>query len=232
MRHEHTLQDISEQNWEFARRLFHCVAAASRPLRVEELAEFLAFEFNEGQFPTYLPDWRLEDPIGAVLSACPCFLAVVNVRGSSAIQLSHFSVKEYLTSQRLAEAMDTFSRFHVSMTPAHTIVVQACLPRCGMFNFSVTSDDSLLSLRYSTVHLAADPRIEFHVPDFANAFGVPDMYIPKAPEGVVFWALILYLPFLRCNRVLHTFLAFAVTALPAHVNLLDASRKARTLHTL
>ncbi len=74
--YERTLLDISEQNWEFARRLFHCVAAASRPLRIEELAEFLAFEFNEGDFPTYLPDWRPEDPIGAVLSTCPSFLTV------------------------------------------------------------------------------------------------------------------------------------------------------------
>jgi ankyrin repeat protein len=34
---------------------------------------------------------------------------------------------EYLTSKRLADAKDTISRFHVSMTPAHTIVAQACL---------------------------------------------------------------------------------------------------------
>jgi len=138
--YERTLQDISEQNWEFARRLFHCVAAASRPLRVEELAEFLAFEFNEGDFPTYLPDWRPEDPIGAVLSTCPSFLAVVKIGDFPVIQFAYFSVKEYLTSNRLAEAKDTFSRFYVSMTSAHTIIAQACLGVLLHIDEDITND--------------------------------------------------------------------------------------------
>src|SRR5229473_3881321 len=126
--YERTLQDISEQNWEFARRLFHCVAAASRPLRVEELAEFLAFDFKAGPIPKFREDWRLEDPLDAVLSTCSTLLALVDVDGSSAIQFSHFSVKEFLTSSRFAEKCDTISRrYHVSMTPAHTLVSQACL---------------------------------------------------------------------------------------------------------
>jgi hypothetical protein len=36
--YEHTLEDIGDQNWEYARRLFQCVTTAARPLRVEELA--------------------------------------------------------------------------------------------------------------------------------------------------------------------------------------------------
>jgi ankyrin repeat protein len=122
------LEDIGEQNWDFAHRLFQCVAAAARPLRVEELAEFLAFDFEGGPTPTLLADWRPEDPSHAVLSTCSSLLAIVNVDGSSVIQFAHFSVKEYLTSERLANADDSrMSRFHVSMTPAHTIVAQACL---------------------------------------------------------------------------------------------------------
>jgi len=50
----HTLEEIDEQNWEYAHRLFQCVAAASRPLRAEELAEFLAFDFEAGSTPTWL----------------------------------------------------------------------------------------------------------------------------------------------------------------------------------
>jgi len=65
--YERTLQEINNTNWEFARRLLLCVAVVSRPLRVEELAEFLAFDFedSEGQIPTYREDWRLEDPVQA-----------------------------------------------------------------------------------------------------------------------------------------------------------------------
>ena len=126
--YERTLREIKGADWEFARRLFQCVTVASRPLRAEELAEFLAFDFNAGPIPKFREDWRLEDPLGAILSTCSTLLALVNVNGSPVIQFSHFSVKEFLTSTRFAEKCDTIScRFHVSMAPAHTLVAQACL---------------------------------------------------------------------------------------------------------
>jgi hypothetical protein len=68
--YERTLREIKETNWEFARRLLLCVCVVSRPLRVEELAELLAFDFKVGQIPKYREDWRLEDPVEAVLSTC------------------------------------------------------------------------------------------------------------------------------------------------------------------
>jgi hypothetical protein len=123
-----TLEEIKDTNWEFARRLFLCVAAASRPLRVEELAEFLAFDFKAGPIPKFREDWRLEDPLEAVLSTCSTLLALVDVDGSSVIQFSHFSVKEFLMSPRFGEKRDTISsRYHVSMTAAHTVLAQGCL---------------------------------------------------------------------------------------------------------
>jgi ankyrin repeat protein len=68
-------------------------------------------------------------------------LAIVDVDGSPVIQFSHFSVKEYLTSRRLLEEKGTISRFHVSMTRAHTIVAQACLGVLLHLNENVTKDD-------------------------------------------------------------------------------------------
>jgi len=121
------LEDIGDQNWESAHRLFQCVAAASRPLRVEELAEFLAFDFETRSTPTFLADWRPEDPENTVISTCSSLLAVVNTDGFPVIQFAHFSVKEYLTSTRLANAKDTIHRFYIPMTMAHTVVAQACL---------------------------------------------------------------------------------------------------------
>ena len=136
-----SLEEIEEQNWEYARRLFQCVAAASRPLYVSELAEFLAFDFDAGSTPTFLSDWRPEDPAHAVLSICSSLLAVVRQDfGSPVVQFAHFSVKEYLTSTRLAEAKDTISHFHVSMTAAHTIVAQACLGVLLHLDKTVTKD--------------------------------------------------------------------------------------------
>ena len=135
------MQDIGKQNWEYAHRLFQCVAAASRPLRVEELAEFLAFDLDTESTPIFRADWRSEDPAYAVRSTCSSLLAVVDVYGSPVIQFAHFSVKEYLTSKRLAEAKHTISRFYVSMTPAHTVVAQACLAVLLHLDEDITMDD-------------------------------------------------------------------------------------------
>ena len=61
--------------------------------------------------------------------------------GSPVIQFAHFSVKEYLTSDRLAKAKGAVSRFHVSMISAHTIVAQACLGVLLHFDENITEDD-------------------------------------------------------------------------------------------
>ena len=130
--YERTLREIQETKWESARQLLVCVTVASRPLRVEELAEILAFDFKSGAIPKFHKDWRLKNPVQAVLSACSTLLSIVNVKtslGSSQIvQFSHFTVKEFLMSSRFSEKHDNISRhYHISMSPAHTFVTQACL---------------------------------------------------------------------------------------------------------
>ena len=137
--YERILQDIDKASWRFALRLFQCVTVACRPLRVEELAEFLAFDFDAGPTPTFRAGWRPEDPISAVLSTCPNFLSIVKVWGFTFIQFSHFSVREFLTSNRLTE-VGGISRYHVSLTPAHTIMAQACLGILLYIDEYVTND--------------------------------------------------------------------------------------------
>jgi hypothetical protein len=98
-----------------------------RPLRVEELAEVLAMRFEAGKPPEYHSGWRLEDAQDAVLSACSSLISIVHVDGSPVIHFSHFSVKEFLASNRLASAGEHLSRYHILLQLAHTILVQACL---------------------------------------------------------------------------------------------------------
>ena len=124
--------------------MFQFVAVASRPLSVKELAELLAFDFEAGPIPKFDEALRMEDPGDAVLSACPSLLAEVEVEGSPIIQFSHFSVKEFLTSTRLAEASDIIHRrYHISMTPAHTLASQACLGTLLHLDKDVITRDSL-----------------------------------------------------------------------------------------
>jgi ankyrin repeat protein len=123
--YERTLLDIDEQNWEYAHRLFQCITVASRPLRVEELAEFLAFDFDEGENPKFDASWRPDDPNGAVLSTCSSLIAVVNVGDTAVVQFAHFSVKEFLTSNRIARGR--VSRYYILLEPAHLTIARACL---------------------------------------------------------------------------------------------------------
>jgi hypothetical protein len=136
------LQDIDRANWKYAHRIFQCVAVASRSLCIKELAEFLAFDFDAGPTPAFRADWRPEDPLNAILSTCSSLLAVVQLADSEAIQFSHFSVKEFLISTRLAETKDSISRYHVSRvrSPAHTLVAQACLGTLLHLDENITSD--------------------------------------------------------------------------------------------
>ncbi|KAH9046631.1 ankyrin repeat-containing domain protein [Lactarius hengduanensis] len=124
------LKGINKTQKDDTHRLLQCLAIAVRPLRVEELAELLAFDFqasSSGGVPKLKDDWRWNDQEEAVLSTCSSLIAVVPSGGSRVVQFSHFSVKEYLTSPRLAQSQGDVSRFHVDLEPAHTILAQACL---------------------------------------------------------------------------------------------------------
>ena len=123
--YERTLLDIDDENWAYAHRLFQCIVVARRPLRVEELAEFLAFKLDAGGNLTFEGNWRPENPRDTVLSTCSSLIAIVNVDGSPVIQFSHFSVKEYLTSSRIANGR--VSRYYIPLEPANLFVTQACL---------------------------------------------------------------------------------------------------------
>jgi ankyrin repeat protein len=128
--YERILRDINKANWDHAHRLLQCLTVAVRPLRVSELAEVLAVDFGTascGGTSILNTDWRWEDQEEAVLSTCSSLLSVVDEYGSQVVQFSHFSVKEYLTSPRIAGSSGDVSRFHVLLEPAHTILAKACL---------------------------------------------------------------------------------------------------------
>ena len=122
-----TLLGIDEEKREYAQRLFQCLAVSIRPLHLEELAEILAVRFDETKHATFNAAWRPENTEEAVISACSSLVAIVDREGSRVVQFSHFSVKEYLTSERLATAEERLSYYHILPEPAHTILAHAGL---------------------------------------------------------------------------------------------------------
>jgi Ankyrin repeats (3 copies) len=125
--YERILREIRKSNQGLAHRLMQCLVAAVRPLEVEELAEVLAFDFNAEGIPKLNQNWRWEDQEEAVMSACSSLVTIVKDGDSPIVQFSHFSVKEFLTADRLAEPMRDVSRYHIELEAAHTILAQACI---------------------------------------------------------------------------------------------------------
>ena len=125
--YEHILLGIDEEKWQFAHRLFQCLSVSVRPLRIEELAEILAVQFDTGALPHFHTGWRLSNAEEAVLSACSSLITVINVDGFRVVQFAHFSVKEFLTSHRLHLTTENLSRYHIVPHLAHTTLAQASL---------------------------------------------------------------------------------------------------------
>ena len=126
--YERILRKIKKPNRDHARRLLSCLVAAVRPLQVEELAEVLAVDYEDEEgIPRLNLNWCWEDQEQALLTSCSSLIAVVESDGSRVVQFSHFSVREYLTSDRLSTSSGDVLRYHIALEPAHTILGQACM---------------------------------------------------------------------------------------------------------
>ena len=179
--YERVLREIKKPNRDHAFRLLQCLVVATRPLRVEELAEVLAVDFDvEDGIPTLNTSWRWEDQEQALLSSCSSLISIVHGNGGDdkinkvehevdknedkdeddedneddkseddsndhdnarVVQFSHFSVKEFLTSPRLAAPIRDVSHYYIGLEPAHTIMAQACLSVLLRSDVRVDRDD-------------------------------------------------------------------------------------------
>ena len=120
-----------------AHRLLQCLVVAVRPLRVVELAELLAVDFDDGQGTPNLKlnsSWQWKDHGQALLLSCSSLISIVknddhididrDDGDSRVVQLSHLSVKEFLTSPRLATPRRDV---YIDLEPSHMVMAQACL---------------------------------------------------------------------------------------------------------
>jgi len=72
--------------------------------------------------------WRPENPEEAILSACSTLISVIDDKGSKIVQFSHFSVKEFLISDRLRTSeVGNIHKHHIRLDSAHTLLARACL---------------------------------------------------------------------------------------------------------
>jgi ankyrin repeat protein len=131
---------------------------------VEELAEVLAVDFDAtAGIPKLDENLRWEDQEQAVLSACSSLIAVVEDGYARVVQFSHFSVKEYLTSDRLATSKIDSSRYrHILLEPSHMIMAQACLSVLLRLDSHVNKDslENFPLASYAAQHLGDHAEFE------------------------------------------------------------------------
>ena len=127
--YERIVADIKKANKGQAYRMLQCLAVAVRPLSVAELAEVLAFDFDaaKGGIPELKSKWRWEDHEQAVLSTCSSLITIVPADDSPVVQFSHFSVKEFLMSDRVTMSTKDLSQYRIVPEDANTLIARACL---------------------------------------------------------------------------------------------------------
>ena len=115
------------------------------------------FDTAEGEIPKLNSKWRWEDHEQAVLSTCSSLITIVppddslsdvslfdvslfdvslfdnslsddsQPNDSPVVQFSHFSVKEFLLSDRLSTSTNDISQYHIVLEDANTLIARACL---------------------------------------------------------------------------------------------------------
>jgi len=189
--YERILQEIPKSNRVHAHRLLQCLTVAVRPLGVGELAEVLAVDFGAtGGTPKLNEDLRWDDQEQAVLSACSSLIAVVEDGPSRVVQFSHFSVKEFLTSDRLATSTIEASHYHhILLEPSHMIMAQACLSVLLRLDSNIDKD----SLHDFPLAWYASQYFGDHA-EFGNVFahirdGIDDLLDADKPHFAAYWWL-------------------------------------------
>ena len=152
--YERALKEIPKEKQQHAHRLFQCLVAAIRPLRAEELAEIFAIDFDLKSELSLLEDWRPVNPEEAVLSACSTLISIIEDDGSKIVQFSHFSVKEFLISDRLqSSGIGNTRQYHIPLDTAHAVLARACLTVLLQLDENV---DKKFLTRYPLVSYAAE----------------------------------------------------------------------------
>ena len=168
-----------------AHRLLQCLCVAARPLLVEELAEVLVVDFDkaDGATPKINEHWRRDDPEKAVLFSCSSLIMVVDTGHSRVVQFSHFSVKEFLTSDRLASSRGDISWAHIALHPAHTTLSQACLATLLRLDGSSSNDQverNFHLARYASQHWVE--HAQFEMVSLQIADGIQCLFDPTKPH--------------------------------------------------
>ena len=121
--YERMLSSIDKVSAADAKRIFTLLCCAKRPLTISELIEAIAVEL--GDEPRLNVDGRLDDE-DDIHRICPGLIDVdQQPTGPATVRIAHFSVQEYLESDRIRE--HEAAAFGIRKREAHTEIATICL---------------------------------------------------------------------------------------------------------
>lgn len=123
--YERMLLNIDEGSAEYARRTLTFLCCAKEPLAVAEVIEAMAVEL--GDIPRLNTKRRLHDQ-DDLHQVCPGLIEVVvnpDAKELSTVRIAHFSVQEYLESERIRQ--QRVAMFHVETEKANAEIASLCL---------------------------------------------------------------------------------------------------------
>ncbi|KAI1427539.1 hypothetical protein F5Y12DRAFT_712073 [Xylaria sp. FL1777] len=119
------LENIAPDLRDYARQMLTVLCCAIRPLTELELIDALAVKL--GERPTFDTARRCEDA-DALQDVCPGFTEryIDLETGQSILRIAHFSVREYLESERILDHKSV-ALFHVRKQDGHSDMASICL---------------------------------------------------------------------------------------------------------
>jgi ankyrin repeat protein len=126
--YDRILLAITEEDSIYAIRILQWLTVAERPLSVNEIAEVVAID--ETRERVFDEEEVLQDPLDA-LEICSSLVTVQDITyGEKApwtqiVTLAHYSVKEYLLSERICASQ--LSRYSMNIDACHARLARACL---------------------------------------------------------------------------------------------------------
>ena len=113
---------IDTEDSEYAIRILRWLAFSSRPLQVDQISEVIAIDPERD--PAFDKAVVLEDP-SEVLSICSSFVTVATMGPYKFVALGHYSVKEYLVSERIRKG--PAARYSMQPATCNEFIAKSCL---------------------------------------------------------------------------------------------------------
>jgi ankyrin repeat protein len=147
------LENIPPDHLPYTKRLLQLLAFSERPLRIEEVVDAIAVDLTERPRFRALNRMPVPREISRYCSSLAAFITTQKRYSWSSvdeeiieIQLSHFSVKEWLVSDRL----ETSLALDFEATAAHAAIAVVCLAYFLALNHSLTIDETKQAYPFAT----------------------------------------------------------------------------------